>query len=113
MCRRKNWEGWGVTHATLERHIFKGFVLTNVCAQEALMGTEVWDKERVRREKESGGGCSHQRTSQRLYRLMRDVAETLKPSDPDSHTQTDRQARGLTNLQWTESLRRTYSLSWR
>lgn len=74
-----------------ERHIFKGFVLTNVCAQEALMGTEVRDKERVRREKESGGGCSHQRTSQRLYRLMRDGAETLKPSDPTAtHRRTDR-----------------------
>lgn len=56
--------------------------------KEDLIGPEVRGKEGVRRERLRGaGGCSHQR----LYKLMRDVAETLKPSDPDSYTQTDGQ----------------------
>ncbi len=37
---------------------FQGLALTNVCAEEVLMGPEVWGKERVRRERqtERGGG---------------------------------------------------------
>lgn len=45
---------------------------------------------------------------------MRDVAETLKPSDPDSYTQTDGQAGGQTDLERKKkNLKTTYSLSWK
>lgn len=70
------------------RGIFQGLALGKVCAQEDLTGPEVWGKEKVRRERETKGEeAALIKGSLRLYKLMRDVAETLKPSDPASYTQ--------------------------
>ncbi len=108
----ENWEG--VMRATLERRIFEGLALTNVCAEGDLIGPEVWGKERVRRERETERGeAALIKGPLRLYKLMRDVAETLEPSDPDSCTQTDGQAGGTVGPTEKKNLRATYSLSWK
>lgn len=55
-----------------------------------------------------GGEAAQIKGPLRLYKLMRDVAETLKPSDlTAAHRQTDRQR----DRQTTKHT--TYSLSWK
>lgn len=113
-CRRKNWEGWGVTHATLERETY----FQGLCADECLCTGSL--------DGDWGAGQGEGEEREREWgRLLssKDLSETLQVNEgrsrdpealrPDSHTQTDGQARGLTDPQKTESLRRTYSLSWR